>query len=314
MKGDELQLKTNKYIDFLKTKIITKEADKIMELAKMYCPHIFRNEEYADFLSFAARWMQFSVLNIVLLYKQMPGASYVCSLREWEGYALDQGFPENYVILPPHERKNGIKLLLPFTVNPVNNQKGPYLSYRKVLVYDKSQVNGITAPEGISLKTNILNLETKDFVRILRETFGPELSFTPVLTDSPIIRFSRAQYYDNTVYYDSAMNSTEMNKSLLKETICHMVRSLSEDLKESDFYLFSVYYILLQCYEIQERTPPFSYFETCADKDGDELLLILHRIMKTAQQLIKRLYTGYYSFVRRGTDEVSMAYIEKFKL
>lgn len=299
------------YIEFQEKTI--KEANRIMELAKKRIPHIFRREEYADFLSFAARWPQLSALNAVLMYIQKPSASYVCSFREWQGYALEQGLPENHMILPPSERKNGITLLIPFSFNQVNNPKGRFLTYRKVLVFDKSQVNGITAPEGISLKTNILNLETHCFIRILREIFGNGLSFIPVSTDSYVLRYSRALLCDDTVWYDESMTGTEMNKSLLKEIIRHMTGP-SDSLKESNFYLLSVYYLLMEHYEIQERTPPFSYIETCADKDGDELLLILHRILKTATFILKKLYAGFYSSVRRGTDEVSQAYIEKFNL
>ena len=81
-----------------------------------FCPKIFEPGSFSDFLAFAARWNHFSALNILLLFMQCPKAEYICDFKTWQSIAFEQGLDINQTIIPEPQRKNGIALLIPFSV------------------------------------------------------------------------------------------------------------------------------------------------------------------------------------------------------
>lgn len=294
------------YIEFLEK--ITKRAEKVISIAEEHIAHIFANGHYGELISFAANWMQFSAINIVLLHKQRPDASYVCRYGIWKKLARDQGLPEDHMILPPEEKSRGNVLLYPHTVVQVDNPEVRYLTYRGVLTFDKSQVNGITAPAGINLNTDAINLKTEKFIQILREGFGDELVFMPVVDSNFNSGYCNTMLTDNIIWYRSGNEGLEFHKELIKEIIRFMAGPYTDAIERELVHL-SAYYLVMRYFGVREMEPGFASARILAERDGKELMQILHRIISLAQNIIYRTYVGYYSAGEKGTDDESKSVI-----
>ncbi len=117
------------------------------------------SEDWKRFLAFSARFRQYSLCNTVLIYQQMPNASFVAGFNKWKD-------------MNRHVRKGekAIHIFAPI-VRKVTDEKDPEVSrerltgFKLTSVFDLSQTEGEDLPIPVSIK----GLEDQEGADLLRE-------------------------------------------------------------------------------------------------------------------------------------------------
>lgn len=124
------------------------QAAEMLAMAKAEIPLLFTAERYLYFLDFVSRFHNYSYLNLVLLFKQYPAATYLAPYALWKNIALS--FGPDHDALNEKGKKKGLITLIPFTKETLGNkdQKTKYeLIYHVANLFDVSQTNHLEIPE-----------------------------------------------------------------------------------------------------------------------------------------------------------------------
>jgi len=290
-------LNREEYLAFQKERIA--KVTLIMEEIYGGLPGIFTAEEFPKFLSFFARWNHYPALNVVLLYMRCPHATYLAGFQRWKELALEQGRSEKYPILKVEQRKNGIPLLIPFSLSDLERGRiaKRYLEYHSVLVFDVSQVHSILTPPVFSPFVDLRSYGFREFCLILRYRLQNQVSILPGVPHR-YFRLGGAYIEGNKIFYNGALGDQEKAEGILEQVIrFHGERLYGKD-ASFPLILYAATYMVFSFFQF----PVESFrFEPVAELQKEPPEVLLH-LLSAAGEIMKKcifeVYMGHQAFLR----------------
>jgi len=224
------------------TKAKSSIQDSIAQL-ETALENINTNESWLEFLSFQSRFYNYSISNQLLIYFQMPTASYVAGFTAWNkmGRTVKRGAksikiiaPCRYKVEPTEQTDNEAKYIL----------KG----FRLASVFDLSQTEG----DDSTLPTLVRGLKDDGDYSDLFNKLVAAIDI-PVTYNAEMRAKGRYSVVDRTIELRPDLSSKHLAKCLVHE-ISHDIhknkyddgesRDVAEVIAESSAYIFSAHFNL----------------------------------------------------------------------
>lgn len=192
---------------------------------------IENSEELKNFISFGRKhFRDYSINNTLLIYRQMPEASYVAGFRKWQdlGYKVKKG-------------SKAINILIPLIGKDEENRDKIY-GFKRGSVFDVSQVEATEeAQELPSIDTSIKATKNTEYspVKLLEATKEYIEQFCPIVTDRELGQAMGATD-GKKIYLKVTKNRVDMTGVLIHEFAHYHNhfgdnrRELTKDQKESE--------------------------------------------------------------------------------
>ena len=264
-----------------------KNIDEITEQLEQGVKAVFSCEQYKAYLDFASKFYDYSVNNTILIYMQMPSASYVAGYRAWQDKFKRQ----------VRKGETGIRILAPVPhkhIEKVIDANGKeaereirYNTYRAVSVFDISQTEGEEVPNPVKALSGTVNNYTELFERLKAVSPVP-VGFEDITTGA----YGYYNRVENRIALRSGMPEQQTVKTLIHEISHSMLHSEDGEEKEAgrgakEVQAESVAYIVCNTLGLDTSDYSFGYIAGwSSDKEVKELVESMEVIKRTAAAII----------------------------
>lgn len=265
-----------------------KGIDEITEKLEQGVLNVFSSENYKLYLDFVGKFYNYSVNNSILIFLQMPSASFVAGYQAWKTKfkrQVKRGEKAIKIMAPiPHRY---IKEVVDAEGNKTEKHID-YTSYRSVNVFDISQTEG----EDVPSLTNDLTADVKDY-EVLRDKL---IAFAPVPVAFEHIDEGAKGYFssaDGRIVVEETNSPQQAIKTLVHEIAHSMLHGKDgaeskADRNTKEVQAESVAYIVCSSLGIDTEEYSFGYIAGWSkDKKAEELTASMEVIKRTAVDILK---------------------------
>lgn len=264
-----------------------KNIDEITEQLEAGVKGVFSCEQYRAYLDFASKFYDYSVNNTILIFMQMPSASYVAGYQAWQKKFKRQ----------VRKGEKGIRIMAPCPhkhiekiVDAEGNEREReirYNTYRAVSVFDISQTDGEPIPETVK--------ELTGTVENYAELFEKLKAVSPVPVELEEIDTGAHGYFsrvENRIAIKAGMPEQQTVKTLIHEISHSLLHGEDGEEKEAhrgakEVQAESVAYIVCNTLGLDTSDYSFGYIAGwSSDKEVKELVESMEVIKKTAAAII----------------------------
>ena len=256
---------------------------ELSELLEKGVQEIFESRTYAEWLAFSAKFSIYSVDNQVLIFRQMPNATYVMGYKGWQGLGRNV-----------KKGEKGIRILAPSIkeLKKPNGEKETVIPYYfPVYVFDVSQTDGRAIPTPAAELTQGVSGYSR-FLEALVSASPFSVEFKPLGEGMN----GYCDFKNGKIVIRAGMGQAQSAKTLIHE-IAHAgmhqpvgISGAAKSKGTKELEAESAAFIVCAHFGIDTSAYSFGYIAAWSQfKDASELKASMERIQEQSSELVGRI-------------------------